>query len=184
MLLTKKKLSLREMVFAAFCTALMAVCSWICIPGPVPFTLQTFAIFLCCDLLGGPLAFLSILVYLLLGAAGVPVFAEFRSGVGTLLGPTGGYIMGFLFSALLLTLWQSFFGRRMRALAMALSLCVCYLLGTVWFVLVYARSGQPMSFGAALGFCVLPYIIPDGIKIFLACLLSDRLRKALRLKGV
>ena len=90
-----------QLAYAAVGAVLIAVCSWISIPAAVPFTLQTFAVFFVLSLLGGKLGTLSILVYILLGAAGIPVFAGFSAGLGVLLGSTGGYIAGFLILGLL-----------------------------------------------------------------------------------
>ena len=75
--------------------ALMAVCSWISIPTAIPFTLQTMAVFLAVGLLGGKRGTLAVTAYVLLGAVGAPVFANFSGGIGILLGQTGGYILGF-----------------------------------------------------------------------------------------
>ena len=93
----------QELARAALFAALIAICSWISIPTAVPFTLQTFAVFLALGVLGGKLGTLSVAVYLLLGAVGLPVFAGFQGGLGALLGATGGYLAGFLLTAL--TVW-------------------------------------------------------------------------------
>ena len=82
----------RDLARAALFAALIAICSWISIPTAVPFTLQTFAVFLALGVLGGKLGTLSVAVYLLLGAVGLPVFAGFQGGLGALLGATGGYL--------------------------------------------------------------------------------------------
>ncbi len=176
-----KKLDTQSLAYAALCTALIAICSWISIPAQVPFTLQTFAVFLICDLLGST-AILSVLLYLLLGAIGIPVFAGFSGGISVLFGPTGGYLIGFIAIALLLTAWRRLFGERLKSIGMLLGLLLCYLFGTIWFVLVYARGGNTVSFAVALSWCVLPYIVPDLLKIALARLIAARLRPAL--KGV
>ena len=78
------KMDTKTLVQCALCTALIAICSWINIPATVPFTLQTFAVFLTCDLLGGAAVF-PVLLYMLLGAVGVPVFAGFSGGLGVLI---------------------------------------------------------------------------------------------------
>ena len=102
----------------AMAVALIAVCSWISIPTTVPFTMQTFAVCLVSALLGTRRGFLAVVCYLLLGAAGAPVFAGFKGGLGALLGVTGGYLVGFLFTALIagavnFTAWcSSYFGAR------------------------------------------------------------------------
>ena len=90
----------KDMAYIAVFAVLIAVCSWISIPTTVPFTLQTFAVFLTVGVLGGKRGSLAVLVYILLGCVGVPVFAGFSGGIGVLAGQTGGYIVGFLFSAL------------------------------------------------------------------------------------
>ena len=176
------RLDVRTLTRAAVCAALIAVCSWISVPAAVPFTLQTFAVFLTCDLMGGA-AILPVLVYILLGAAGLPVFAGFSGGPGVLLGPTGGYIIGFAAIALLMVLWRRITDGRFMAVGMAVGLVICYLFGTVWFVRVYAMDGNAVSFSQALTWCVLPYIVPDLIKLALARLIGARVRGALKNRG-
>ena len=101
----------RDMVYIAMFAVLIAVCSWISVPATVPFTLQTFGVFVTVGVLGGKRGSLSVLVYLLLGMIGVPVFAGFSGGIGCLLGNTGGYIIGFLFSALVMWGMEMTFGK-------------------------------------------------------------------------
>ena len=90
-----------DLTYMAVCAALIAICAWITVPAAVPFTLQTFAIFFVLSLLGGKRGTIAILVYILLGAVGLPVFSGFNGGLGALLGTTGGYIFGFLFIGLI-----------------------------------------------------------------------------------
>ena len=172
------RLTVKDMALCALFAALIAVCSWISIPAAVPFTLQTFAVFAAVLLLGGKRGSLAVAVYLLLGAVGLPVFSGFKGGVGALLGPTGGYILGFLISALLIWAVTARFGERLGVLvaALLLGLAVCYAFGTAWFVVVYSRARGPISVGSALGMCVVPFILPDLCKIALALLLSNRLK--------
>ena len=168
-----------DLVLIELFVALMAICAWITIPAAVPFTMQTFGVFLALLLLGGKRGAICMAVYLLLGAVGVPVFSGFRGGVSALVGSTGGYLVGFIVSALLM--WAlTGFARRNRwtlAVALAVSLLACYAFGTVWFVVVSVRAGKAMTFGTALSFCVLPYILPDAAKIWLAYFLSKRLKR-------
>ena len=168
-----------DMVYIAVFAVVMAICSWISIPATVPFTLQTFGVFLAVGVLGGKRGTLSILVYILLGAVGVPVFAGFSGGIGSLFGNAGGYIIGFLVGALVMWGMEKVMGRKTWALAvqMVVGLIVCYAFGTVWFVIVYGRMNGPIGFTAALVSCVVPFIIPDIIKIALAYVLSRKLRK-------
>ena len=161
--------------------ALMAVCSWISIPAAVPFTMQTFGIFLAVGMLGGKRGSLSVCIYLLLGAAGLPVFSGFAGGLGYMMGATGGYIIGFLFSALVMWGFERLSGNSWKALfvSMLLGLSVCYAFGTAWFIYVYTGHNGPISITAALGMCVIPYIIPDIIKAGLALMLCKRLKPML-----
>ena len=166
---------------AALAAALMALCSWISLPTAVPFTLQTFALFLTLGVLGGRLGALAVGVYLLLGAVGLPVFAGFSGGLGALLGATGGYLLGFLLTAL--TVWgaERLWGRSAPVfLASSLAgLGLCYLFGTVWFAAVYASSSGPVGLAAVLGWCVAPFVLPDLAKLALALALRRRLSAAL-----
>lgn len=173
----------RDMAYISMCSVLIAVCSWISIPSAVPFTLQTMAVFTAVGILGGRKGSLSVLIYILLGAAGIPVFAGFSGGMGVLLGTTGGYIFGFLFSALLMWGMERILGRSRKVLllSMVLGLLLCYTIGTAWFMMVYQRTGEAVSLSMVLGWCVLPFIVPDCIKIAVAMLLSERVRKAVQI---
>ncbi len=155
------------------------MCSWITIPGAVPFTLQTMGVFLAIGLLGGRRGTTAVLCYILLGAVGVPVFSGFKGGAGALLGPTGGYIIGFLASALLMWAMEAAFrsGKWVLPVSMVLGLLVCYAFGTVWFQVVYTRGGNAITLGAVLLKCVVPFIVPDLGKIAVALVLTRRLRR-------
>jgi len=179
------RLTTRDIAYIALGAALIAVCSWISVPMTVPFTMQTFAVCLAAALLGARRGLWTVACYLLLGALGAPVFSGFRGGFGVLLGATGGYLAGFLLTALIVGLAAERFARRRAALAasMALGVLVCYVFGTAWFVLVYTRDTGPVTVGAALGWCVLPYLLPDAVKIALACALTGRLRPLLDREG-
>ncbi|MBQ9663083.1 MAG: biotin transporter BioY [Oscillospiraceae bacterium] len=176
-----KQFRVVDLAYMAVCAALIAVCAWITVPAAVPFTLQTFAVFCVLGLLGGKRGTVAILVYILLGAVGLPVFSGFNGGIGALLGTTGGYIIGFIFIGLIYWAAEKLFGTKLavRIAAMVIGLLVCYVFGTAWFMLVYARRSGAIALGTALGWCVLPFIVPDLVKMALAVLLSDRLRKFL-----
>ncbi len=176
---TKSKITTKELVFTALMAVIIAVCSWISIPTTVPFTLQTFGVFMAVGLLGGKKGTISVLVYILLGAVGVPVFAGFSSGIGVLFGTTGGYIVGFLLSGLVYWAMTAAFGEKfpIMIIAMVLGLLVCYAFGTDWFMIVYAKNTAPIGLMTALGWCVFPFIIPDCIKIALAVVLTKQLKK-------
>ena len=177
------KIKIYDVAFIALFAAVMAVCSWISVPATVPFTLQTFGVFLAVGTLGGKRGSLAVLTYLLLGAVGAPVFAGFSGGIGCILGSTGGYIVGFLFSALVMWAMEHFFGksRWVLAISMVIGLLVCYAFGTAWFMIVYANNTGAIGLWTALSWCVFPYIIPDAVKIVLALVLCKRLARACKL---
>ena len=168
-----------DMVYIAVFAVVMAVCSWISIPAQVPFTLQTFGVFMAVGVLGGKRGTIAVLVYILLGAIEIPVFAGFSGGIGALFGMSGGYIIGFLFSAIVMWGLENLIGRKpvMQIISMIAGLIVCYGFGTVWFMIVYARTTGAVGLATVLGWCVIPFIIPDLIKIALAFALSGRVRK-------
>ncbi len=168
-----------DIVYVAIFAVLIAICSWISIPTTVPFTLQTMGVFLSVAILGGRRGTLSVLVYILLGAIGLPVFAGFTGGVGILLGNTGGYIVGFLFSALAMWGIEHLFGSStiVELVSMVVGLLICYVIGTIWFMAVYTNANGPISLAAVLGWCVIPFIIPDLIKIAVALIIAPRVRR-------
>lgn len=178
---TKNRGKAYDMAYIGIFTGLIAICSWISIPTMVPFTLQTFAVFLAVSVLGGKRGTLAVVVYVLLGAIGVPVFGEFTGGIDIILRNTGGYIIGFIFSALVMWLVERLFGRKLwvQGISMVLGLLVCYAFGTAWFMFVYIRDTGAVGLSTVLGWCVIPFIIPDAVKIVLALTLSNGLKKPL-----
>lgn len=182
--MTTTKSKTRDMVYIALMAVLIAVCSWISIPMTVPFTLQTFGVFVAVGLLGGRRGTLAVLVYLLLGAIGIPVFAGFQGGLGIILGTTGGYIVGFLLSALLMWGMERLLGKKtwVLALSMVLGLIVCYTFGTIWFIQVYTHNTEAIGLQTALGWCVYPFIIPDLVKIILALGISKTVQRIIRIR--
>ena len=171
-----------DMAYIALFAVLMAVCSWISIPAVVPFTLQTFGVFVAVSVLGGKRGTLAVVLYLLMGIVGLPVFAGFSGGLGVLLGSTGGYIIGFVFTALVTAAPILVYATSVLALSMLLGLAVCYAFGTVWFLVVYAKNTGAIGLWTALGWCVFPYILPDCLKIALALAIRKRLAAAIRLR--
>jgi len=168
-----------DIVYIALFAVLITVCAWISIPLTVPFTMQTFAVFASSGLLGGRRGTFAVLVYILMGAVGLPVFHGFTGGIGILLGSTGGYILGFLFSALVYWGVTHLLGEKLwvQAMAMVLGLMICYAFGTAWFMVVYARASGAIGLLTALGWCVFPFILPDLAKIALALGLTQLLKK-------
>lgn len=172
----KMKLNTLEIAYIGMFIALIAVCSWITIPMAVPFTMQTFAIFATAAILGTKRGSIAVGLYILLGALGVPVFAGFSGGLGVLFGMTGGYIFGFLLSAIVVGMITKVWGKKpvILAVAMLLGLLICYAFGSVWFMYVYAHSVGTINVVKVLSWCVIPFILPDLAKIALAIVVSRR----------
>lgn len=173
------------MALCGLFAALMAICSLISIPlgfTPVPVNLATLGVFLAGGLLGKKYGTISIAVYVLLGAVGVPVFAGFRGGLSVLVGPTGGYIIGYIAAAFLVGLLTELLvpkagrsaGREILAciIAMIIGLFACYLLGTLWFM-ISTHTGV----WAALVSCVFPFLPGDALKIAAGAILTQKLRR-------
>lgn len=175
----KNKFKTIDIVYIGLSAALIAVCSWISIPMTVPITLQTMGICLIASLFGMKRGTLAVAVYIILGAVGVPVFQGFTAGLGIIAGSTGGYIIGFIFTALIVGFVSDKCKGKLVPLiiAMVIGILVCYAFGTGWFALVYAKQGTPETLGTILGWCVIPFLIPDGVKIVIAAVLTNRLKR-------
>lgn len=163
----------RDMTYIALMAVVISVCSWLSIPMTISFTMQTFAVFTALLLLGGKRGFAVIVLYVFMGMVGLPVFTGFKSGIAAITGPTGGYIVGFILCGAFYWLLE---GKVKDWLLLAIGNVICYVFGTVWFVYVYTSSGKATTFGAALLMCVVPYIVPDAVKLGLALLVSKRLK--------
>lgn len=187
----KRRSMIYDIVVIAISAALITVCSWISIPlGPVPFTLQTLAILAVLLTIGGRRGTIAIVVYLALGAIGVPVFAGFKGGPAALLGPTGGFLVGFIAAALIFWLLEKLvFARLMSTHAKRLVFglvnsvifeLVLYVVGVIWFMTVYAAKTGPIGLGAVMSMCVIPFIIPDIVKMIAAAVIGSRAYRFVR----
>ena len=171
-----KRLNPKDVALVGLFAALIVICAWISVPlGPVPVTLQTFAVFLAAALLGGKRGTLAVGVYILLGVVGLPVFSGFK-GLNPL---TFGYVLGFLPLGMLTAAAEKLFPKKKLALplGMATGLLACYLIGTVWFYYVMHFRGTEYGFGKILSLCVVPFILPDLVKMGLAWFLAQKLGK-------
>ena len=188
---TKNRAFIYDLVLIAISAALITVCSWISIPlGPVPFTLQTMAILAVMLTCGGRRGTISILVYLVMGACGIPVFAGFKGGVTSLIGPTGGFLVGFLIARLIYWLLEKLIFKKLMtstvktwifgAINSVIFEVVLYIVGVIWFMTVYAAKTGPIGLGAVMTMCVIPFIIPDIVKLIAAVIIGERARKLVK----
>lgn len=177
---TKKKtlFTVREMVFTAICAAIICVLAPISVSinPAVPISLGTLAIYFTSAILGGKRGTFAVIVYILIGLAGLPVFSGMSAGFAKLFGPTGGYIIGYIPLALLTGIFSDMKSRLhwTMPVGMVLGTAVMYTFGTVWYMIL---SGNPLS--VALKFCVLPFLVFDSGKIVLSTLLAVPLRAKL-----
>ena len=174
----------REMIIISLMTAILCILGPITLPipvSPVPISMVTFVIYISIYVLGMKQGAVSCLLYLLIGFIGLPVFSGFTGGVGKLFGPTGGYMLGYVFMAVIcgffIDKWAT--KRVLHIIGMLLGTMVCYLFGTIWLSM---QAG--MSLYAALGVGVLPFIPGDMIKIVTASIAGPVIRKRLKRAGL
>ena len=173
----------KDIVNIAMFATLLSVCAWIYIPMTIPFTMQTFAVFLAMFVLGGKKGTIVIIIYLFLGLIGMPVFSGGTAGPGVVFGPTGGYMIGWIAIGWLVWLTDKVANngtvgkKSLQIPVMAAGLIICYTFGTLWYLYIYAKDGTQAGMITVLATCVLPYIIPDIVKMTLACTISKRIKK-------
>ena len=170
-----QKIKTKQMVLIALMTAVTCVLGPLSIPlpfSPVPISLTNFAIFLAIFVLGMKNGTISFIIYLLLGAVGVPVFSSFRGGLQVLAGPTGGYLIGFIFLALIMGFALEHFDRKLvpTIIGMIIGMAVCYAFGTVWLAKLLS-----LSFKEGLMVGVIPYLPGDAAKIIIAAIVGPKL---------
>lgn len=166
-----KDLIVKNLVTMALMTAVICVLAPISINisiSPVPISLSTLAIYLSLIIIDYKLSLYSIILYILLGAVGLPVFSGYTGGIGKLLGPTGGYIIGYILLDVVYSFSKNIFGMILGTIAL-------YLLGTVWLSIQ-----MNITFVEALFLGVVPFILGDAIKIVIANILGQSIKKNLK----
>ncbi len=188
---TKNRAFIYDLVLISVSAALIAVCSWISIPlGPVPFTLQTLGILAVMLTIGGRRGTIAVLVYLALGAVGAPVFAGFKGGIMSFAGPTGGFLVGFLIAGLVYWLLEKLIFKKLMnspvktwifgMISFVIFEAVMYVVGVIWFMTVYAAQTGPVGLATVMGWCVIPFIIPDIVKMVVAVFIGERASKLIK----
>ena len=171
---SRSNLSIHQMAVIAFMSALMCILGLMSIPiGAVPISFTNFVIYLAVYLLGPKLGTISYCIYLLIGLTGLPVFSAYSGGLAKLAGPTGGYLAGFIFMAIISGIFiQKSHGKVwISVLGMVIGTLIAYLFGTIWFVIE-----ADCTFWYALTVCVFPFLIGDAVKILLSAKIGPLLR--------
>lgn len=180
--MAKTKIKASDIAVVALMTAITVICALVSVHvGTIPVTLQTFAVCVAVGILGCKRGVACTALYLLLGLAGLPVFSGFQGGIGALLGPTGGYAIGFIPFALISGILIEKFGRKISVLLLsfATGLLFCYLIGTVWFIVVYSDGKADILY--VLSICVFPYIFPDALKLTLAAVVTKSVSERIKI---
>lgn len=148
--------------------------------SPVPISLATLMLYISVYILGTRNAVISCGIYLLIGLVGIPVFSGFTGGIGKVLGPTGGYLIGYLF-LVFISGWfvEKWSGRVMQGIGMALGTAVCYFFGSMWLA-----SQAGMEFVAAIAVGVIPFIPGDVVKLFVGVISGNAIRRRLARAGI
>ena len=169
----------KDMAIVSMCAAMIVISAWLTVPFTVSFTLQTLAIFVISSLFVLRISFSAVMLYVLLGMCGLPVFAGFSSGLAALLGPSGGFIFAFLFIPPIIRAFKPQTSIRLTV-AMLTSLVACYFLGTLWYTITCAEFTS-VGVLSSVSLCVLPFIIPDLAKIAFAVFLWSRLKPFIKI---
>ena len=162
-----RPLKTRKLTVIALAVALLSVSAMLTVPFfAIPFTMQSFAVLTVLSLLGAKAGGVAILAYLALGATGLPVFSGFTGGIGVLFGPHGGFLLGFLLAPLCFALLP-----RRRLLASLLSVLLYNIIGSLWYYFLFAFGS---GYLASLSVTVLPFLLPDAVKLALSQLVAKR----------
>lgn len=173
-----------DTVVTAVFAAIIAVGAFMSLQlAAVPFTLQSFAVFLALGTIGWKRGTLSVVIYLILGLVGVPVFSGFKSGAGVLFGPTGGFLIGFIFAGLtfgavsrMLTAAR-LSGVPAKLISFFCGSIVLYAFGCLMYAFVYLKQVNFQTLVSSFSVCVMPFLVPDALKITAAALISHKLEK-------
>lgn len=195
-----RKMLVKDICYISLFAAVIVVCSWIAIPiSEISITLQTMGVCMAAGFLGWKRGTLCVLSYILLGICCVPVFSGFKNFYALIASPSAGYVVGFIFTAFIVGIASDkmhLIGKRVThkaakqvvqliifALSMVVGVAVCYVFGTLWYMLIYKGSVTTSNLQIALTYCVYPYIIPDLIKIVIATFLVNYLKGYIKLSS-
>ncbi len=175
----KNKHRVQSMILVALFATLMCIGAWIHFPGPVPATMQTFVVFVALGLLGSKNTFIMLTVYVALGAVGLPVFSGFTGGLGALTGPTAGFIWGFLLGVPVFYIFQKYFSHKKALIIIGyiIYILIHYIPGALWYCRFTAGALTLSGIVSSTLVTVAPFIIPDAVKLFLAAIVTDKIKR-------
>ena len=173
-----KRLRVQNMILISLFAALMCIGAWLHFPSVVPATMQTFVVFVSLGLLGSKNTFIMLVIYLLSGALGLPVFSGFTGGVGALTGPTAGFIWGFLMGVPVFYIFEKYCRKKsLIIIAYIIYILLHYIPGALWYC--YFNLGCISAEGilSSALVTVVPFIVPDVVKLGAALLVVGKVKK-------
>ena len=179
--MNKKKSHVQSMIFVALFATLMCIGAWIHFPSPVPATMQTFVVMCSLGIMGSSRTFLMLTVYIMLGILGLPVFSGFNSGFGALTGPTAGFIWGFLMGVPIFGIIKKHVKNEKNSLYIGyiIYIIIHYIPGALWYCVFSLGSITFSGLVSSLLVTVVPFVLPDAVKMIVAVITVGKLRKAL-----
>ena len=173
----KIKTKMRDIAYISVGAVLISLCAMITVPATPPFTMQIFGVYSVLGIIGGKRGTASVFVYILLGLVGLPVFSGFGGGVGVIAGPTGGYIIGLAVVGILYAVTEKLCERQyfIKYTVYFIGLMLCYTAGTLWYSRIVG-----VGFVQGVMVCVLPFVLPDVVKIIIADIVSKESKELFR----
>lgn len=180
--MTKGRQNVQSMIFVALFSTLMCVGAWLHFPSPVPASMQTFVVFCALGLLGCRKTFFMLVLYVLLGALGLPVFSGFTGGIGALSGPTAGFIWGFLLGVPAFYIFEKKFRTEKPVIiGYIIYILLHYIPGALWYCYFTTQGITLHGILSSSLVTVVPFIIPDAIKLLLSFVTVKRLKKVIKI---
>ncbi len=180
--MSKRRSTVRNMIFVSLFATLMCIGAWLHFPGPVPATMQTFVVFVALGLMGSRNTFIMLVIYVLLGALGLPVFSGFTSGFGALTGPTAGFVWGFLLGVPVFYIFERYFSRKkiLIIIGYIIYILIHYIPGALWYCYFNLGALSVEGIISSSLVTVVPFIVPDAIKLVLSLFVVKRLRRIIK----
>lgn len=177
--MSKRRSAVQNMIFISLFATLMCIGAWLHFPSAVPATMQTFVVFVALGLIGCRNTFIMLVVYVLLGALGLPVFSGFTGGFGALTGPTAGFIWGFLLGVPAFYIFEKYArGKKsLMIIGYIIYILIHYIPGALWYCYFNLGALSLEGIISSSLVTVVPFIIPDAVKLFLAMLVVEKIRR-------